>query len=172
MENDVPGRRKPLTERFWEKVDKSAGQRGCWLWTGATGNFGYGVIGRGRRNDGVARAHVLSYEWAHGALAAGMVVCHACDTPACVRPDHLFAAPQLANIADMNRKGRGVPPPTGAGENNPAARLDYLDVALVRTLLDHGLSHRRVARELCVTKSTVTRIANNRAWVPPMQEAV
>jgi len=161
---------RPLEERFWEKVDKSSGVNGCWLWTGAKANYGYGVIGRGRRSDGIVRAHVLSYEWANGPVPAGMVVCHSCDTPACVNPDHLFAAPQTENIADMNRKGRGVPPPRGARDDNPSAKLDFLDVALVWTLLEHGMTHQGIAREVGVSKSTITRIANNQTWAMPIVE--
>lgn len=167
----MPRHTKPLQERFWEKVDRSSSLNGCWLWTGATNNHGYGVIGRGRRGDGTARAHVLSYEWANGPVPIGLVVCHACDTPGCINPAHLFTAPQSENVADMNRKGRGVPPPHGAGDSSPAAKLDFLDVALVRTLLEDGMSHRRVARELGVSKSTVTRIANHQTWLLPEQEA-
>ena len=161
----------PLETRFWKKVDKSTSAHGCWLWTGATTNYGYGVIGRGRRREGIARAHVLSYEWAYGPVPAGMVVCHDCDTPACVNPEHLFAAPQTENIADMNRKGRGIPPPRKAREANPSAKLDYLDVALVRTLLDHGMSHRGIAGKIGVSKSTITRIATNQTWATPFTES-
>jgi hypothetical protein len=170
MEIHVPGSRRPLEERFWDKVEKSDQPDGCWLWTGATHDFGYGIIGRGRRQEGTVRAHVLSYEWVNGPVPVGMVVCHACDTPACVNTAHLFAAPQLENVADMNRKRRGVPPPTGAGADNPAAKLDFMDVALVRTLLDDGMPHRRVAKHLAVSKSTITRIANDQAWTAPIQE--
>jgi hypothetical protein len=160
----MPRSMEPLETRFWAKVDKTTSTTGCWLWTGALANSGYGAIGRGRRCDGVARAHVLSFEWTNGPVPNGMVVCHRCDTPACVNPAHLFAAPQTENIADMNRKGRGVSPPRGAGENNPSAKLDYLDVALVRTTLAHGMPHRRIARELGVGKSTISRIAQNLNW--------
>jgi hypothetical protein len=169
-ESPVPRHPKPLQERFWAKVDKASSPNGCWLWTGATGNFGYGVIGRGRRGEGTARAHVLSYEWANGLIPVGMVICHACDTPACVNPAHLFAALQIENVADMNRKGRGVPPPHGAGDANPAAKLDFLDVALVRTLLDDRISHRHAAKLLGVSKSTITRIANNQSWAVTRRE--
>ena len=74
------------------------------------------------------------------------------------------------NAADKDRKGRGVPPPRVASYTSPVAKLDFLDVALVRTLLADGMSHRRIARELGVGKSTVTRIANNRTWKMPKQE--
>jgi len=108
----VPGSHRPLQERFWEKVDKSSSSTGCWLWTGATAHFGYGLIGRGRRGEGIARAHVLSFEWANGPVPAGMFVCHRCDTPLCVNPAHLFAGSPTENSADLYRKGRGEPRPT------------------------------------------------------------
>jgi DNA invertase Pin-like site-specific DNA recombinase len=100
-----------------------------------------------------------------------MFVCHRCDTPLCVNPEHLFAGSPRENSADMYRKGRGKPPPRSAGEENPSAKLDFLDVALVRTLLADGMSHRRIACELGVGKSTITRIANNQTWATSGEEA-
>ncbi len=53
-------------------------------------------------------AHRVAYELATGPIPEGMVVCHRCDTPACINPDHLFVGTQQDNIADMHRKGRRV----------------------------------------------------------------
>ena len=36
----------------------------------------------------------------------GLVLCHTCDNPRCVRPDHLFPGTMMDNIQDAKRKGR------------------------------------------------------------------
>jgi hypothetical protein len=92
---------KTLEERFWAKVHKTDG---CWLWTGGH-SHGYGNLAR-TKQEGPILAHRYSYELAYGSFPAELHVLHTCDTPRCVRPDHLFLGTHQDNIADMARKGR------------------------------------------------------------------
>lgn len=104
----------PVTEamrlRFLSKVEKG---EGCWLWLGALYRNGYGVfyVAKVGERQVYALAHRASLTLAGVDLADDAVVCHRCDTPRCVRPDHMFVGTHADNVADMIAKGRGYQPP-------------------------------------------------------------
>jgi hypothetical protein len=89
------------TERFWTRVDKSGE---CWVWTGAHLPTGYGRLTGAKRG---MYAHRFSWELHNGPIPDGLLVCHKCDNPPCVRPDHLFLGTNVDNIRDRDAKGRG-----------------------------------------------------------------
>ena len=108
--------REILARRFWANVNKSGPtqphmESPCWVWTACT-RKGYGQIRVAGRPE---RAHRLSFKMAGGAVGDGLFVCHRCDVPACVRPDHLFVGTHAANVEDRDAKGRAA-----SGERNGA----------------------------------------------------
>jgi len=102
--------RPTIADRFWAKVQKSDG---CWLWTGRrqgpSGSTAFpdvGDYGTLKINGSWVRAHRISWEIHHGPIPDGTFVCHTCDTPPCVRPEHLWLGDAKANAEDMVAKGR------------------------------------------------------------------
>lgn len=95
------GSAERLHERFFRNVAKSDT---CWMWTGRRDGNGYGQF----KIVGVSShfAHRHSWEMVHGTVPDGYSVCHRCDTPACVNPDHLFLGTQRVNVLDAAMKGR------------------------------------------------------------------
>lgn len=76
---------------------------GCVLWLGVVDHGGYGQmrVGWNRR-----QVHRIAYALERGPIPLGMVVCHKCDQPSCLRHDHLFLGTQKDNMVDMAKKGR------------------------------------------------------------------
>lgn len=86
---------------FWDRVNKT---ERCWLWTGAIwGNNSYGCT---RFNGKCQQAHRVSWQLINGPISPGMQILHHCDTPLCVRPDHLFLGTPHTNSLDAVAKGR------------------------------------------------------------------
>lgn len=76
---------------------------GCWVWTGST-NRGYGTVSINGKN---VRAHRASFEFHNKRkIKEGYYICHRCDNPPCINPDHLFEGTQKDNIQDCLKKGR------------------------------------------------------------------
>jgi hypothetical protein len=147
--------RRPLAHRLWEKVTVT---EGCWLFTGFLDKHGYGEINGGRRGLKFS-AHQAAYLVAVGPIPDSLCVLHSCDTPACVRPDHLFLGTQAENMADMNQKGRHC-----KGEDVHNSKLTPASVVEIRDLIADGHSITFIGRKYGVARATIRDIKQGKTW--------
>lgn len=149
-------------DQFWAKVERM--EEACWLWRGFINQNGYGVAGYKRRNF---LAHRLSWILTYGEIPEGLYVCHKCDTPACVRPDHLFVGSQLENMRDMHSKGRhksGFKKGMNRGEKNGQAKLSAEMVAQIRQRLATGDKPGVIAADFGVSRRCISAIKTGLSW--------
>jgi hypothetical protein len=155
---------KAVINRFHEGYEPIT-ETGCWIWIKSTDKDGYGYITVNKVSE---RAHRMSYRIHKGEIPQGMCVCHTCDTPECVNPDHLFLATNQENTADKVRKGRqSRQGPKGGvtGENNPNAKLTKDDVVFI---LDNYSKKKGVRKMLAekfgVNPNTIHSIWKGNSW--------
>lgn len=144
----------PLEQRFWANVEKS---ETCWLWTASLNSTGYGRI----NINGVIRlAHRVSYELSFGPIPNGKHILHKCDTPRCVRPEHLFAGTHKENMLDMHVKGRAC-----IGEDRSQSKLTWMSVDRIRSLYATGTwTQRELAKVFNISQPLLCQVVNKRIW--------
>lgn len=142
---------------LWRNVGIPKGDvDACWEWRGARSAAGYGnVVVRGK----TVTAHRVAWETERGPIPEGMQVCHRCDNPLCVRPDHLFLGTAADNMADRNAKGRQA-----RGEKFKRSSLTEEKVREMRVLAKTGVNMSELARRFGVSLPSASRIVRGLDW--------
>lgn len=144
---------------YIEKNSIPVPEGGCWLWTKAWSRFGHGI-------DGVYGAEVVAHRTSWkvfvGEIPEGMCVCHKCDVPACVNPQHLFLGTKAENNADKIRKKRWAKSlPGSQGSKNSPAKISEEDVHDIRA---SSCKPSDMAKKFGVSPATISHIRRGRYW--------
>jgi len=147
-------------EKFWARVDKSAGPDACWPWTGrkAFNGFPYGIVFHDHRHN---LTHRIAWTFANGPIPDGMKILHSCDNPPCCNPKHLFCGTQMDNCRDRDQKGRAY---IMRGEEVHTAKATAADVAVIRTLFAAGETTTDIAFRFGFTRTLVYAICVRKTW--------
>jgi hypothetical protein len=173
-----------IIERFWQNVTRCdhGDQCGkcCWLWHGyAKKPVGrHASYGRFFIYPYQYPAHRVSYILTYGYIFPGLYICHRCDVPLCVNPQHLWAGTPTENVHDTIRKGRARYFPSDAhkklleehpeyvfkGEQINTAKLTAEQVYAIRSAYKHGESRPNLRTRFGVGKSAIDRILQRKSW--------
>jgi len=156
-----PGPYHSFEERFWAKVDKSAGPDGCWIWLAACRKKHYGEIIRDGKIQSASR---VAYELLVGPIPEGLLLRHVvCNNPPCVNPAHLLPGTYQDNAddctkADRHRRGE---------QNHTQRKFTAEQVRDIRARCADGMSQKALAKELGVRPPTIGMIVRrkNYRWV-------
>jgi len=143
-------------QRFWSRVVKR--DNGCWEWQGAKDRDGYGMFRGVIRGITYNRAHRFSYALHYEDIPKGKHVCHKCDNPKCVNPEHLWIGSNADNMHDKIAKGRHK---VLSGENSPHAKITEEEA---KAILTDPRPYSLIASEYNIAASTVGSIKNKNSW--------
>lgn len=140
---------------------------GCWEWQGVRYARGYGrILIEGQD----WRAHRLSFAAFIGDIPTGMLVCHKCDNPPCVNPEHLWLGTPRDNVQDMFLKGRQriddrqLRSEKSRGELNVNATVAESDVLEMRAAYLAGAKVKDLAQSFGITPAQAGAITRGRSW--------
>ena len=148
-------------DRFMSRVVKDP--CGCWLWAGYVRKktrSNHKEYGNFWLNGKQTLAHRASWMLHKGEIPTGQIVCHSCDTPLCVNPDHLWLGTQADNMKDAWAKGRGK----NNAKQGERHKLSKLTECMVKEIKESAMSGVELAKRFGVSSSTISMIRNGRNW--------
>lgn len=140
-----------------EKIKKrliSMKKPGCWEFKGCLDDKGYGIIRiRGKRIFAHRAAWLVFF-----GDPKDLCVCHKCDVPRCVNPDHLFLGTHKDNAEDRTVKGRSA-----HSEKNGSAKLNCEDVLFIRKHKTE-YTQKQMANMFSVSDVCISKILSRKTW--------
>ncbi len=129
----------------------------CIIFYGKKTKDGYGKVCINGKDILSHRAAFLLYK---GIIPKNMCVCHSCDNPACINPEHLWLGTHKDNMLDKANKGR-APKNTEHWSN----KLSISQVLDIREKFNRKeLSTKEIADQYCITLQHVRSIGNRKKW--------
>ena len=143
-----------LAELLKSRIIKN--KNDCWIWQGFIKNDGYGTI---KHESNQWLAHRLSYTIFKGEIPEDMCVCHKCDTPSCINPDHLFLGTNADNSNDMRNKDRQA-----KGNSIGVSKLTEDNVIEIKKRIQNNEDCASIGRAFNVHRNSILSIKHNKTW--------
>ncbi len=156
-------RKQSFEIRFWNKVDKSPNESGCWIWTASLNRDGYGHFPCSELKE--LRAHRISWVLQNGPIPEGMSVLHKqnCKSRACVNYDHLYLGNQTDNMQDAVAVGTHY---KAYGENGANSLLTNESANRIRNLYaTKNYTQEDLASMFSVSRRTIYAVVKNKTYV-------
>jgi hypothetical protein len=144
---------KDCIKRFYEKI--RVDENGCWLWIGCT-NEKYGCL---RFKNTNIYAHRFCFEYIRKEKIGDKFVCHTCDRPLCVNPDHLFLGTHNDNMTDATSKRRHA-----YGEKHYQKKIREDDIKEICKLVKCGLSQTEISKIFDIEQTNISAIVLEKNW--------
>ena len=130
---------------------------GCWIWLKGKDKNGYGLMSV---NNKSYRSSRITYETFIGYIPPGMLICHSCDNPSCINPEHLFLGSPKDNMTDMYQKNRD----RNTGIKSVVSKLTEENVLEILKMRKNGDTLEKIAKKFNVTKQTIFSIVHKDNW--------
>lgn len=145
-----------LIKRFFKQVNKTDY---CWNWTSALNPYGSFSIFHSKY-----LAHRISYLMHKGSIPDGLKVCHTCDNPKCVNPEHLWIGTQKENMQDCFAKGRMKNRYQRKGVEINFAKLTEEQVIEIRHLHRQGVPRKELGVRFNTCTGNIDSIVTYKNW--------
>ncbi len=155
-------KKRPIIERFWNKIDIDW-NTGCWNWIGGKSSNQYGYISVGQKNEGMVGSHQFAYEYFNNTkIPTRLFVCHSCDNKKCCAPHHLWLGTNKDNMHDASIKNRMT-----HGNRHYRAKLTDDKVRSIRSeYIKHDKEHNSLvlAKKYQVSHREIIDIIHRKIW--------
>lgn len=145
-----------IKERFLMQIHLTNKNK-CWEWRGYK-QKGYG---RFLLNGKKILAHRASFIIFFGKIKNGMYICHKCDNPSCVNPNHLYAGTPKQNALDSLYRNRNY---MKKGDLNPRAKLNSKVVKKIKYFLSLNERPIKLSKMFNISYSSIQNIKRGITW--------
>jgi hypothetical protein len=147
--------KRKMSESETKEITYTVNENGCHLCTSHAKSKGYPRTYRNKKH--ITIAHLIYERKSKSKIPTNYLVCHTCDNPACINPEHLFLGTPLENMRDMIEKGRD----RQKGEHNGQAKLTEKDIIAIRT---DNRFQKEIAKQYGTTQSNISSIKLKKSW--------
>lgn len=141
--------------KIWSRLKKYVKPVKCWEWIGCDNGNGYGAFNLDNKK---VYPHILSFIL-HRGKTNGLLVCHKCDNPKCLNPNHHFLGTDKDNSLDRDIKQR-----TAKGEKNGTAKISEQFVLEIRDKFQKGVRQKDLVIEYGLGSTQIHRIVKRKRW--------